>query len=71
MEDEEEAKAFAEEIPAKKKKSVGFALDQNTVKEFDKTKKIVEVNDQQHYDEPKKSVSHENMDDMVSRTVKT
>lgn len=72
MEDEEEAKAFAEEIPAKKKKSVGFALDQNTVKEFDKTKKIVEVDEQQqHYEEPKKSVSHENMDDMVSRTVKT
>lgn len=45
MEDEEEAKAFAEEIPAKKKKSVGFALDQNTVKEFDKTKKIVEVDE--------------------------
>ena len=27
----------------KKKKSVGFALEQNTVLEFDKTKKIVET----------------------------
>ena len=27
----------------KKKKSVGFALEQNTVLEFDKTKRIVET----------------------------
>jgi len=27
----------------KKKKSVGFALEQNTVREFDKTKRIVET----------------------------
>ncbi len=33
----------AKEKPVKKKKSVGFALEQNTVLEFDKTKKIVET----------------------------
>ncbi len=51
MENEEEAKAFAEEVkptaeeekPKKAKKSVNFNLDQNQVKEFDKTKKITEV----------------------------
>lgn len=53
MENEEEAKAFAEEIktepvaaeekPKKAKKSVNFNLDQNEVREFDKTKKIAEV----------------------------
>ena len=53
MENEEEAKAFAaeedkaapivEEKPKKSKKSVNFNLDQNEVREFDKTKKIAEV----------------------------
>ena len=52
MEDEQEVKAFAasneggaqnEEAPKKKKKSVGFNLEQNQVKEFDKTSKITEV----------------------------
>jgi|LauGreDrversion4_2_1035121.scaffolds.fasta_scaffold757674_1 hypothetical protein len=46
MENDEEAKAFAEEVksepaveekPKKAKKSVNFNLDQNQVKEFDKT----------------------------------
>jgi hypothetical protein len=53
MENDEEAKAFAaeevkpdpvvEEKPKKAKKSVNFNLDQNEVREFDKTKKIAEV----------------------------
>ena len=32
-----------EDAPPKKKKSVGFSLEQNTVREFDKTKRIVEM----------------------------
>ena len=61
-----------EEKP-KKKKSVGFALEQNTVREFDKTKRIVET---EANDLPspaggdQKSVQKENMDDLVSRTLK-
>ena len=61
-----------EEKP-KKKKSVGFALEQNTVREFDKTKRIVETeaNDlPSPGDQEKKSVQKENMDDLVSRTLK-
>ena len=60
-----------EEKP-KKKKSVGFALEQNTVREFDKTKRIVETeaNDlPSPGDQEKKSVQKENMDDLVSRTL--
>lgn len=52
LENDDEAQAFAtQEVPeeeeakqeGKKKKSVIFNLDKNTTKEFDKTKKIVEV----------------------------
>jgi hypothetical protein len=46
MEDASEAQAYQEqeaEVPKKKKKSVNFNLDNNQVKEFDKTKKIVET----------------------------
>lgn len=64
MENQEEAKAFAaeevkaetivEEKPKKAKKSVNFNLDQNEVREFDKTKKIAEV-DQQPDEEEKEA----------------
>ena len=85
MENDEEAKAFAEEVksepaveekPKKAKKSVNFNLDQNQVKEFDKTQKIAEV-EQPSQEEEKESVSQQkktiaqtNMDDMVNRTLK-
>jgi hypothetical protein len=48
---------------------VGFALEQNTVREFDKTKRIVEV-EEKEVEERKASQAQENMDDMVNRTVK-
>ena len=83
MENEEEAKAFAEEVktvvveekPKKAKKSVNFNLDQNTVKEFDKTKKITEVADEEEKEtasvsNEKKTIAQTNMDDLVNRTLK-
>ena len=82
MENEEEAKAFAEEVkptaeeekPKKAKKSVNFNLDQNQVKEFDKTKKITEVPEDTQEPSPstseKKTIAQTNMDDMVNRTLK-
>ena len=85
MENDEEAKAFAEEVktapvveekPKKAKKSVNFNLDQNQVKEFDKTKKIAEVEHHPEEDEKesisneKKTIAQTNMDDMVNRTLK-
>ncbi len=48
---------------------MGFALEQNTVREFDKTKRIVEV-EEKEVEERKASQAQENMDDMVNRTVK-
>lgn len=81
MEDDEEAKAFQElnveekKSPERKpRKSVGFNLEQNQVKEFDKTKKILEVSEEEPIDAPtkgKKSISQENMDDMVNRAIKS
>ena len=80
MENEEEAKAFAAETkqeevvpPVKKaKKSVNFNLEQNQVKEFDKTKKISEnvVEEVEQEVVEKKTIAQTNMDDMVSRTLK-
>ena len=80
MENEEEAQAFAAETkqeevvaPVKKvKKSVNFNLEQNQVKEFDKTKKISEnvVEEVEQEVVEKKTIAQTNMDDMVSRTLK-
>lgn len=87
MENDEEAKAFAEEVktmtttggeekPKKAKKSVNFNLDQNQVKEFDKTKKITEVPEEEEKESTsgasseKKTIAQTNMDDMVNRTLK-
>ena len=61
------------EKPAKKKKSVGFNLDKNTVLEFDKTKRIQDSapNDlPAEGDQQPKTLQQENMDDLVSRTIK-
>lgn len=78
LENKEEAKLFAEQ-PAeeiktkeKKKKSVGFNLEQNQVLEFDKTKKITEIPplSQENEGLQKKSIAKENMDDLVNRTNK-
>jgi hypothetical protein len=78
LEDQEEAKLFAEQpleevkTKEKKKKSVGFNLEQNQVLEFDKTKKITEIapSSQENEVPSKKSIAKENMDDLVNRTNK-
>lgn len=57
MEDESEVQAYQQQEPApaqedkhKKKKAVGFALDQNQVKEFDKTQRIMETPNQSEHE---------------------
>ena len=49
-----------------------FNLDKNTTKEFDKTKKIVEVEEEPEVIIPqtKRSLQQENMDDLLQRTLK-
>ena len=54
---------------------MNFNLENNTVKEFDKTKRIQEVPEQEispQTPQPSasKSVQQQNMDDLVSRTLK-